>query len=199
MYFKIKLSTIALFIFAINATAQEVSTYNDLQDGKQYKTVKIGTQLWLAENLAFKSNAGCYAYANNEDNVKTFGYLYTWETAKKVCPSGWHLPSQDEWTSLSNSLGGKSSAANKLKESGTAHWKEPVSKATNESGFTALPGGFRNENGEYWMLGYNGWWWCSTENDSERAHNILIYGHTSDLILSYINKICGFSVRCIKD
>jgi uncharacterized protein (TIGR02145 family) len=196
---KIKLLSIACMIIVVNTSAQVTASFTDSRDGKQYKTVKIGTQTWMAENLAFKSNSGCYAYANNENNVKTYGYLYNWETAKKVCPSGWHLPSQDEWTILSTSLGGESTAADKLKESGTTHWQKPVSQATNESGFTALPGGYRNENGEYWVLGYNGWWWCSTENDSERAHNVLIYGHTPELILSYVNKIAGFSVRCIKD
>jgi len=191
--------TIAFMMIIVNTSAQVTDTFVDPRDGKQYKTVKIKTQTWLAENLAFKTNSGCYAYGNNEDNVKTYGYLYNWETAKKVCPSGWHLPSRDEWKTLSTILGGESMAADKLKESGNAHWQKPVSQATNESGFTALPGGYRNENGEYWVIGYNAWWWCSSENDTERAHHILIYGHTPDLSISYVNKINGFSVRCIKD
>jgi uncharacterized protein (TIGR02145 family) len=199
MYIKTLFITIAFDMILLHASAQVTDTFTDSRDGKQYKTVKIGTQTWLAENLAFKTNSGCYAYANNEDNVKTYGYLYNWETAKKVCPSGWHLPSQDEWKTLSTNLGGESIAADKLKESGTAHWQKPVSQTTNVSGFTALPGGYRNENGEYWVIGYTAWWWCSSENDPERAHHILIYGHTPDLSISYVNKIDGFSVRCIKD
>jgi uncharacterized protein (TIGR02145 family) len=191
--------TIVFMIIVVHTSAQVTGTFTDSRDGKQYKTVKIGTQTWLAENLAFKTNSGCYAYENNEANVKTYGYLYNCETAKKVCQSGWHLPSQDEWKTLSTFLGGESVAGDKLKESGNAHWQKPLSQATNESGFTALPGGYRNENGEFWVIGYNAWWWCSTENDAERAHHILIYGHTPDLMISYVDKKNGFSVRCIKD
>ena len=199
MNIKILFITIAFMMIAVHTSAQVTGTFIDSRDGKHYKTVKIKTQTWLAENLAFKTNSGCYSYENNEDNVKTYGYLYNWETAKKVCPSGWHLPSQDEWKTLSTFLGGESMAADKIKESGNAHWQKPVSQASNESGFTALPGGYRNENGEYWIIGYTAWWWCSTENDIERAHHILIYGHTPDLSISYVNKTDGFSVRCIKD
>ena len=191
--------TIAFLMIVVHISAQVTGTFTDSRDGKQYKTVKIRTQTWLAENLAFKANSGCYAYANNEDNVKSYGYLYTWETAKSVCPSGWHLPSQNEWEILSALLGGESLAGDKIKEAGNVHWQKPVSQATNESGFTALPGGYRNENSEYWVLGYNAWYWCSTENDSERAHHVLLYGHTPGLMISYVNKINGFSVRCIKD
>jgi len=198
MYFKIKSLTIVLFVFAISTSAQETGTVSDLRDGKQYKTVKIGTQTWMAENLAYKATSGCYAYENNESNAKIYGYLYNWETAKKVCPSGWRLSSKDDWSALLTYLGGELIAGEKLKEAGTNHWQKPISPSTNESGFTAIPGGFRNEKGEFYVLGYNCWWWCSTEEDTERANQVLIFGHTKDVTISYINKNNGFSVRCVK-
>ena len=191
--------TIAILAVAINIVAQETGTYSDSRDKKTYKTVKIGTQTWMAENLAYKSTGGCYAYENNESNAKIYGYLYNWETAKKVCPSGWHLSSKDDWSALLTYLGGESFAGDKLKEAGTGHWQKPISAATNESGFTAIPGGFRNENGEFYVLGYNCWWWCSTEEDTERANQVLIFGHTKEVTISYINKNNGFSVRCVKN
>ena len=191
--------TIAILTISLNIMAQETGTYTDSRDKKTYKTVKIGNQTWMAENLAYKATAGCYAYEDNESNAKIYGYLYNWETAKKVCPSGWHLSSKDDWSVLLTYLGGELIAGDKLKEVGTNHWHKPISAATNESGFTALPGGFRNEKGEFYVLGYNSWWWCSTEEDAERANQVFIYGHIKDVTISYIDKNYGFSVRCVKD
>jgi len=193
------LTTIAILAIASYSVAQQTGTFTDSRDGKVYKTVTIGTQTWMAENLAYKVESGCWAYNNDQNNVKTYGYLYNWKTARKVCPSGWHLPSKDEWSALLTYLGGESVAGDKLKEAGTSHWQKPVSAATNESGFTAIPGGFRNEKGEFWVLGYNAWWWSSTEEDSERANQIFIYGHIKGVTVSYIDKNFGFSVRCVKD
>ena len=196
---KTTLLIIVIIIFGIKSEAQVPANFTDARDSKQYKSVKIGTQTWMAENLAFKAGSGCYAYGNDEKNVKSYGYMYTWETSRKVCPAGWHLPSSDEWTTMLTFLGGKSVAGDKIKEAGTEHWQKPVSPSTNVSGFTALPGGYRNESGEYYVLGYNGWWWCSNEEEKERAYHILIFGHVKDVTISYINKIDGFSVRCVKD
>ena len=191
--------TISFMMIMVYTSAQVTGTYTDPRDGRQYKTVSIGTQTWMAENLAYKSDNGCYVYENIESNLASFGYLYTWETANKVCPAGWHLSSQKDWKTLSTFLGGETIAADKLKESGTIHWQKPVSQTTNESGFTAIPGGYRNENGDFYVLGYNGWWWCSDERDTEKAYHVLIYGHTKEVTISYIKKSNGFSVRCVKD
>jgi len=191
--------TISFMMIVVYTSAQVTGTYTDPRDGRQYKTVSIGTQTWMAENLAYKSDIGCYVYENNEKHLANFGYLYTWETANKVCPTGWHLSSQKDWITLSTFLGGETTAADKLKESGTVHWQKPVTQSTNESGFTAIPGGYRNENGDFYVLGYNGWWWCSNEKDIEKAYHVLIYGHTKDVAISYIKKSNGFSVRCVKD
>ena len=195
---KFLLMIIAILAIAVNTLAQATGSFADSRDNKTYKTVRIGTQTWMAENLAYKTASGCYAYENMETNAKTYGYLYTWETAKQMCPAGWHLPSKDEWSALFNYLGGESVAGDKLKEAGTNHWQAPVSAANNESGFTALPGGYRNEKGEFWVIGDNCWWWSSTQEDAGRANQILIYGHVRTVTLSYIDKRDGFSVRCLK-
>ena len=116
---------------------KKASQLTDKRDGKTYKTVKIGTQEWMAENLAYKPSSGNYwAYDDDNSNVAKYGYLYDWETAKKVCPSGWHLPSDEEWTTLTDYLGGEDVAGTKMKS--TSGWKED-GNGTNESGFSALP------------------------------------------------------------
>src|SRR5664279_319762 len=116
------LMTIVILNIAVSLIGQVNDTFKDSRDGKIYRMVKIGTQTWMAENLAFKTENGCLAYDNNESNVKSYGYLYNWETATKACPSGWHLPSEKEWAILTTWLGGDSLAHLKLLETGTMHW-----------------------------------------------------------------------------
>jgi len=137
---KTLLLTIAFFPIVLSLSAQEKGTFTDSRDGKTYKTVKIGTQTWTAENLAFKSNNGCWAYDDEVANAAIYGYLYNWETAKAACPKGWHLPSVEEWTILVNYLGGDSIAGGKLKAIGTTYWTAPNAGASNQSVFSALPG-----------------------------------------------------------
>ena len=132
--------TLALLIISISSTAQVTGTFTDARDGKVYKTVTIGTQTWFAENLAYKTTDGCLVYDNDINNLATYGYLYNWETAKKACPAGWHIPSNEEWKTLVLYLGGQG-AAGKLMEKGKTHWVSPLIIADNSSGFTALPGG----------------------------------------------------------
>ncbi len=188
------------FLFTeIGITAQMSNSFKDARDGNQYRTVKIGTQVWMAENLKFKADKGCYAYEGDESTPKVYGFLYTWDTARKVCPDGWHLPDHEEWNILINNLGGEKNAAAKLKEAGIQHWLMAMAGVTNESGFTALPGGYRNASGEFYVLGYLGWWWCSDDYDQDRAYHLLLYGNTNGLALSYVDKKSGFSVRCVKE
>lgn len=190
---------LAGIITTLSSAAQTYGTFTDARDGKVYKTVQIGTQTWMAENLAYKVESGCWAYENHPENVKTYGYLYTWSAAKKACPPGWHIASKEEWSALTDHLGGENTAAGKLKEAGTDHWLKPVSLATNESGLSCLPGGFRNDKGEFYNLGLMFFCWCSTEEDAEKANQILIFSHTNLVTISYIEKTNAFSVRCIKD
>jgi uncharacterized protein (TIGR02145 family) len=128
--------------------------------------VTIGTQTWKVKNLDIDDGQGdIYAYNNDEANVATYGRFYTWDAAMRVAASidGWHLPSDAEWTTLTDYLGGESVAGGKLKETGTTHWKSPNEGATNESGFTALPGGYRDLYGSSHHVGDYGYWWSATE------------------------------------
>lgn len=184
---------------ATNSEAQVTGTFTDSRDGKTYKTVKIGTQTWMAENLAYKVNNGCWAYDNKQSNVTTYGYLYNWETAKDVCPSGWHLPSDAEWTTLTDYLGGKDDAGGKLKETGTTHWESPNTAATNSSGFTALPCGFRYIDGTFSYVGRSGYWWSFTKDvNSPTWSRSMTYGNSYVGSYNY-DKGSGLSVRCVKD
>jgi uncharacterized protein (TIGR02145 family) len=109
----------------------------DLRDNHHYKTVIIGSQVWMAENLNYDSGGGCWTYENNSSAAYTYGRLYDWVTAKLVCPMGWHLPDNEEWSTLTNFLGGDSIAGGKMKEKGTAHWRIPEVFVPTMGNFTA--------------------------------------------------------------
>jgi len=161
----LKLFTLILFSVGLTGlNAQDKASVTDI-DGNVYQTVSIGTQVWMKENLKVTryrngdiitptnpatldisgESAPKYqwAYNGDEGNVAVYGRLYTWYAAtdlRNVCPSGWHLPTDTEWTTLTTFLGGFKVAGGKLKETGSAHWQSPSTGATNQSGFTALPG-----------------------------------------------------------
>ena len=199
------------------------STFTDPRDGKVYQTVVIGNQVWMAENLAYlpsvnmvadgsEDAAGSYYYvygydgtnvadAKATDNYATYGVLYNWTAAMNACPDGWHLPSDAEWTELTDYLGGTSVAGGKLKETGTTHWNYPNTGATNETGFTALPGGGRVSNGAFYGIGFYGSWWGATEDDASNAWIRSMSNYDSDVYRSYYGygKEVGFSVRCVRD
>ncbi len=198
---------IFLVIFMIGSmskiNAQTTGSFKDSRDWKTYKTIKIGTQTWMAENLAYKANSDCWAYDNNQSNVAKHGYLYNWEAAKIACPSGWHLPSDAEWTKLTNYIGGEDVAGKKLKS--TMDWKlyEGKSYGNNESGFAALPSGCRIKN-SFNGIGTNGYWWSSTPypKDTRQVHacNRDLYYASNKVGAGYFTwRTLGFSVRCIKN
>ncbi|HPX76032.1 MAG TPA: FISUMP domain-containing protein [Bacteroidales bacterium] len=199
-------------------------TFTDSRDGYTYQTVHIGSQTWMAENLAYKPSSGNYwAYNNDDSYIATYGYLYDWNTAMNgatssnenpsgvqgICPAGWHLPSDAEWQQLEMYLGMSPEQANeagwrgndeggKLKEAGCDHWQSPNEGANNESGFTALPGGYYL-NGYFFSIGNYGYWWSATEYDTDNAwYRSLRYGYSS-VIRFYDTKSLGFSVRCVRD
>jgi uncharacterized protein (TIGR02145 family) len=191
-------------------------------DGNVYKAVTIGTQIWMEENLKttryndgttiplvidsaewLNSTTGAFTYYNNdEDTYKAdYGALYNWYAVKngKLCPTGWHVPSKDEWYILIDFLGGKTGGY-KLKEHGTTHWMDPNRSATNETGFNGLPGGSRDGiNGLFWSMGYEGSWWSATEAAKEDAFSYGLYSTGIDIFESGVGKNCGRSVRCLKD
>ncbi len=151
--------------------------------------------------------------AKATSNYTTYGVLYNWPAAmagttssssnpsgvQGVCPTGWHLPSDAEWTQLTDYLGGESVAGGKLKETGTTHWNSPNTGATNETGFTALPGGSRDYNGYFYDVGNYGVWWSATEDDTNYAWYRYVYYNHSNVTSHSDDKEFGFYVRCVRD
>jgi uncharacterized protein (TIGR02145 family) len=159
----------------------------DSRDGKYYKIVKIGNQVWMAENLAFNYGSGCWAYDNNLSNVTKYGYLYNWETAKNVCPNGWHLPLKSEFETLLNNVGGAGNAAyNSLKIGGN-------------SGFSAPLGGWRYFNGNFNLIREYAYFWSSSAYGDADASILYFYSYNSGAYMAYYGRSSGFSVRCIQD
>jgi uncharacterized protein (TIGR02145 family) len=177
--------------------ASRFATFQDPRDNKTYKMVKIGNQIWMAENLAYKPRSGNYwAYDNNSSNVNKYGYLYDWQTAKNVCPTGWHLPSDSEWTALTDYIGDASTAGTKLKAKNG--WSSN-GNGTDDYGFSALPGGYRLFNGNFNTIGYYGYWWSSTENSTTNAWYRSMRYNNSSVNRYNFDKSWGFSVRCLRD
>jgi uncharacterized protein (TIGR02145 family) len=211
------LVSVLLFFLVITGRGQTVTDI----EGNTYNTVKIGDQVWIAENLkTTKFNDGtsiplvkdmdswrtlvtpgyCWFKNSQENFGNIFGPLYNWYAVNtgRLCLTGWHVPSNTEWVTLTSNLGGDYNAGGKLKEAGTAHWKNPNIGGFNETGFTALPGGRRNAGGIFSDGGY-GYWWSATESKTNYAfYRGLGFSERSVDSFSY-NEKCGFSVRCIMD
>ncbi|MCX6238674.1 MAG: fibrobacter succinogenes major paralogous domain-containing protein [Bacteroidia bacterium] len=204
-------------------TSTPINTVTDI-DGNVYHTVAIGTQVWMVENLKttrFKDGSSIpnvtdnaawsnlftpgYCWHKNEiTNKETYGALYNWFaiSSGKLCPAGWHVPTDAEWTILIDYLGGESVAGSKLKEAGILHWQTPNTGATNESGIAALPGGYREPKGEFGPMagtGHSGYFWSSNQSNLNNAwYRSLDYSEYGVVRLE-LYKLHGLSVRCIKD
>lgn len=157
---------------------------------------------YIADNTAwFTQTAGAYGWYNEIISKKdTYGLLYNWYAvvdSRDLCPSGWHVPTDTEWTTLTDYLGGASFSGGKLKA--TTLWESPNTGANNSSGFTALPGGLRAEYGNYSNMGCNGYWWSGSEFNSSLAWLRELWFDQSDIQRGGINKYYGFSVRCLKN
>ena len=198
-------------------------------EGNTYQTMKIGDQCWMAENLKvthyrngdpipnFTENSewirrttGAYCnYDNDDENVPVYGRLYNWyavNDSRGIAPSGWHVPSDAEWQTLVDYLGGSSVAGGKMKTTGTIEggdglWYKPNSGATNESGFSALPGGYRyGGNGCFDLLGSLAYFWSSTEYSSSNAWSrSLHYSYSAVYRSYYLDKSDGFLLRCVRN
>jgi uncharacterized protein (TIGR02145 family) len=189
------------------------NSFKDHRDGKVYKTVKIGNQVWMAENLAFNCGNGCWPYNNDHSNVKVYGYLYNWEMAKKACPSGWHLPTDAEWMDLEKFLG----MSQVIVEEGNYRGNDEGSKLAGDSslwrdgglesdpnfgscGFNALPGGMYHGYGiKYDGLGNWGSWWSSTAHNADIAIYRHLEHHCSNIYRGAYHNNRGYSVRCLKN
>ena len=199
---KITFSIILIIFVVTNIYTQETGSFKDERDGQVYNTVKIGEQWWIAENLAYKPSSGNFwAYDNNLNNVEIYGYLYDWETANNVCPAGWHLPTDTEWTALTNWLGGEEVAGKKLKS--LRGWKldEGKNHGKNSSGFSALPGGLRpSYNGVFGNADYYGYWWSASPLGSSSYAAIRSMGcYNAGIFCNWNITSDGISVRCIKN
>ncbi len=198
---------------------------NDV-DGNTYKTVYLGTQQWMAENLKTikfndgtfikfiidgsewqNNNTGAYSFYDNDDsNIFTNGLLYNWYAIsptsngnKNVCPSGWHVPTDNEWTILTDYLGGENIAGGKMKEIGTINWNSPNTDATNTSNFTGIPSGCRNTNGNFYHIKNNAYWWSSTSSSTTNAWYRNLFNINGSANRANVSKADGFSIRCLKD
>jgi uncharacterized protein (TIGR02145 family) len=178
----------------------EVATFVDPRDSTIYRTVRLGSQLWLGENLRFNVQ-GSWAYGGDSTNARLYGRLYDWDAASCACPAGWHLPTAAEWSALFEYLGGLDVAGGRLKQAGTEHWKAPNSGATNISQFGGLPGGGRRKpDGTFHGLGMFGAFWSSTEKDDKDAWAFYLGYHYPEVSLRpSTSKGFGYSVRCLRD
>lgn len=198
----------------------ETGTMTDKQ-GNVYPTIGIGSQIWMASNLRstrftdsteipyvdeerdwmeLESPAYCY-YGNQAGNAAEYGVLYNWYTAAAtlICPPGWHLPSDTEWSILSVFLGGEDEAGAKVKEAGTAHWRSPNGEATNETGFTGLPAGYRAYIGVFSSIQESAVFWSFTGNGEEEAWCRLLEYQNNKLARVNISTRVGASIRLVKD
>jgi len=221
---KINLSLIIIFAFIfIKCT---VNNDNILIDGSivPNETVKICNQVWMTKNLDVDHyrngdsitevrdsilwgnlTTGAWCYYNNDPAMGAiYGKLYNWfavNDPRGLAPEGWHIPSEEEWMELENCLGGSDIAGGKMKAICTNYWQSPNEGATNESGFYALPGGYRSyyDNGMFYEVGLDGHWWSSTEASTYTAWYWEVTYRDATIGRFDLNKVNGFSVRCIKD
>ncbi len=241
-----KIADIDSIIFYKPVIEEELitGTFIDSRDNTEYSWVKIGEQIWMAENLKYLpsvvgpstgSNTDAYYYvygyadtdvdeAKETEDYATYGVLYNWTAAmagagssnvnpsgvQGICPDDWHLPSDAEWQQLEMYLGMSLEQVNetgwrgtdeggKLKEAGLDHWQSPNTGANNESGFTALPGGYRVSNGYFYGLGYDGGWWSATDGGADEAWYRSLGESKSDVGRFGNYKSFGFSVRCVRN
>lgn len=216
-----KIKLFVLIILFIGSTGLQAQTVKDI-DGNVYNTVTIGKQVWLVENLkvthyrngaaipfvadhmewSFLETAACCDYDNSSFNSETYGKLYNYYAVidpRQICPNGWHIPTDKEWSGLTSYLGEKNNPGGKLKEETTDYWQSPNAGATNESCFTALPGGNRASDGAFAHIGSGGYWWSSTNSGTNNALSRFLLCNSGNLYNYSSSKGGGFSVRCIKD
>ncbi len=190
-------------------------------DGNVYKTVTIGKQVWMAENLKttklndgsgiplvteydswlkMKFPAYCW-YENDSSNKYEWGAFYNWYTVNtnKLCPTGWHVPTYEDWQTLKNNSKLPGNAGGELKEAGTSHWKTPNTGANNSSGFDALPGGYRSYNGTFNYIRIAGYWWSSSKASDEHVYFMNLQYKSGLMNIYYSEKQNGFCVRCLKN
>jgi uncharacterized protein (TIGR02145 family) len=224
-YFNSVITAVAVLFFLTGCKKEDaIDLKNKIADidGNTYDTIRIGSQTWMAENLRtthfrngdpipevtgdaeWKSltSPGYCNYDNSIAIADTYGHLYNWYAVsdeRNIAPEGWHVPTINEWLILMDYLGGQNIAGGKLKERGTEHWASPNIQASNESGFTGLPGGVRMSYGDFSSLSHTGDWWAIDELTGVTSLSYYIsYAHPILGPAIYLKQY-GLQVRCIKD
>ncbi len=212
-------------LFMLVPTQTQTVTFNFVAcsdpDNNHYTVVQIGTQMWMAENIKTtkyrngdpisyldgntawsNSTIGAHCYYNSDiNNLTTYGRLYNWYAiydSRNIAPIGWHVPSDAEWATLTTYLGGESVAGGKLKENCVTLWQSPNTGATNETGFSAYPGGYRNNIGIFSDIGV-GYWWSATDYFSTNAYYRTMYYNSDDVLRNFCLLNWGLFIRCVKD
>jgi uncharacterized protein (TIGR02145 family) len=201
--------------------SRDGQSYQTVQIGDQCwmaENLNIGTRINGSSNQTNNGTIEKYCYNNFEAQCDIYGGLYQWNEmmgysttpgVQGICPEGWHLPTDAEWCALEQEVDPTISCSStgwhgvdgggKLKETGTTHWNSPNTGATNSSGFTALPGGYRSTGGSFYYAGNYGYWWSSSELDASDAWSRSLYYDRAQVSRYYYGKSRGFSVRCLKD
>jgi uncharacterized protein (TIGR02145 family) len=205
----------------IEALQNVVFTVKD-KEGNKYKTVLIGDQWWMAENLKATKyqngdpiqlvtdntawanlSSGAYCKYNNDNAISSvYGNTYNYWVAadvRNVCPIDWHVPTKADFQTLVDYLGGQVAAGGKLKEAGITHWLSPNTAATNETGFATLPGGYRSTSGSYGYVSYYGYLWANDSVTPDTATFLVLYYNFPDASVTNDDKNHGFNIRCIKN
>jgi len=208
-------------LLALVIEKNQAQTVTDI-DGNHYNTVTIGSQIWMQENLkvthyrngslipndtsttlwdSLSTGARCYYNNDSVANAPVYGVLYNWYAVNdihNICPIGWHVPSDREWTTLITYLGGESVAGGKMKDTGSIYWNNS-NIATNESGLSCLPGGIRYYYSSFLFSGLRGFWWSSTVYSTPLVWMQILYYDMTSIETSNFNMKSGLSVLCIKD
>jgi len=175
----------------------EKDIFTDDRDGQSYEIVKMPDgKVWMAENLNYETEEGSWYYNNDTEYAHRHGRLYTWDAAKAACPEGWHLPTREEWDALVKACGGKEAAGKKLKAK--SGWNED-GNGTDDFGFSALPGGYRDSGGDFYDAGNYGLWWTATEDSEGDAYSRNMFCNLDDVYEHDDDKSNGFSARCVQD
>jgi uncharacterized protein (TIGR02145 family) len=219
-YFTISFVIISMLASGCKKDNQDATSVTDI-DGNVYPVIKIGNQVWMAENLKVTKyqngdpvtlvtsksdwanlNTEGYCIYNNADSSGAYGMLYNWNAVtdeRNIAPKGWHVPDSAEFQTLVDYLGGKSIAGGEMKETGFKHWTTPNMGATNTSGYNAIPGGIRDLNGNFQYIGLSANFWCSDEYSPGRPNFLYLINTDAKAVCSNYNGRAGLSVRCIKD
>ena len=178
-----------------SSESEERGTFTDTRDDQIYKYVKIGNQVWMAENSNYETE-NSYCYDDDPANCEKYGRLYTWDAALNACPSGWHLPTAEEFATLISNVGGEEGAAIMLKS--TTGWYED-GYGVDKYGFNVLPAGYRSNLGRFDIAGKYAYFWSATEDDEDNAYLLYLRYGSELAYLGNLIKYDAYSVRCLRD